>query len=181
MGVPPTTMLFTAPYKGPTPNKIYRAQIITTGDLVSLLKKDKNLILVDTSGLKDTLPIGYSLPDAGSDGSVTDGLQADLDAWLMKKTGGKRDQPIVFLGAGMNDRSSCGAARRHAGLDRLLVSRRRRDLGGLRPADHLDHAAQEPVIRRRRRAASAHAQQKCRCQVFCANHAGLETVYGTVR
>ena len=80
--------------QGPTPNKIYRAQIITTGDLVSLLKKDKNLILVDTSGLKDTLPIGYSLPDAGSDGSVTDGLQADLDAWLMKKTGGKRDQPI---------------------------------------------------------------------------------------
>ena len=115
MGVPPTTMLFTAPYKGPTPNKIYRAQIITTGDLVSLLKKDKNLILVDTSGLKDTLPIGYSLPDAGSDGSVTDGLQADLDAWLMKKTGGKRDQPIVFLGAGMNDRSSttrrCAPAR----------------------------------------------------------------------
>ena len=147
--------------QGPTPNKIYRAQIITTGDLVSLLKKDKNLILVDTSGLKDTLPIGYSLPDAGSDGSVTDGLQADLDAWLMKKTGGKRDQPIVFLGAGMNDRSSTTrAARRHAGLDRLLVSRRRRDLGGLRPADHLDHAAQEPVIRRRRRAASAHAQQK---------------------
>ena len=112
MGVPPTTMLFTAPYKGPTPNKIYRAQIITTGDLVSLLKKDKNLILVDTSGLKDTLPIGYSLPDAGSDGSVTDGLQADLDAWLMKKTGGKRDQPIVFLGAGMNDRSSYNAALR---------------------------------------------------------------------
>ena len=78
---------------------------------MSLLKKDKNLILVDTSGLKDTLPIGYSLPDAGSDGSVTDGLQADLDAWLMKKTGGKRDQPIVFLGAGMNDRSSYNALR----------------------------------------------------------------------
>ena len=89
---------------------------------MSLLKKDKNLILVDTSGLKDTLPIGYSLPDAGSDGSVTDGLQADLDAWLMKKTGGKRDQPIVFLGAGMNDRSSYnGAARRHAGLDRYGI------------------------------------------------------------
>ena len=30
----------------------------------------------------------------------------------MKKTGGKRDQPIVFLGAGMNDRSSYNAALR---------------------------------------------------------------------
>ena len=179
MGVPPTTMLFTAP-QGPTPNKIYRAQIITTGDLVSLLKKDKNLILVDTSGLKDTLPIGYSLPDAGSDGSVTDGLQADLDAWLMKKTGGKRDQPIVFLGAGMNDRSS---QRRCAPASLGWTAYWYRggvETCGLRPADHLDHAAQEPVIRRRRRAASAHAQQKCRCQFFRANQEGLETVYGTV-
>ena len=180
MGVPPTTMLFTAPYKGPTPNKIYRAQIITTGDLVSLLK-DKNLILVDTSGLKDTLPIGYSLPDAGSDGSVTDGLQADLDAWLMKKTGGKRDQPIVFLGAGMNDRSSYNAALRagtlgwtaywyRGGVETWVAY-------GLPTTSTMPPRTSDPSTAPCSIGARA---TKCRCQVFRANHAGLETVYGTV-
>lgn len=111
-GVPPTTMLFAAPYKGPTPTQIYRAKVITTADLVSMLKNDKNLLIVDTSGLADTLPIAYSLTDAGSDGSVTDQLQSALDAWLLKKAGGKRDAAVVFLGGSMNDRSSYNAALR---------------------------------------------------------------------
>jgi len=112
MGVPPTTMLFAAPYKGPTPNQIYRAQVITTADLVSMVKNDKNILIVDTSGLRDTVPIAFPLADAGSDGSVTDQLQASLDAWLLKKSGGKRDVPVVFLGGSMNDRSSYNAALR---------------------------------------------------------------------
>ncbi|MGB3436005.1 DUF4344 domain-containing metallopeptidase [Achromobacter sp.] len=111
-GVPATTMLFTAPYKGPTPNKIYRAQVITTADLVGMIKKDKNLLIVDTSGLRDTVPIGYPLADAGSDGSVTDHLQQGFDAWLLKNNGGDRKAPVVILGAGMNDRSAYNAALR---------------------------------------------------------------------
>jgi rhodanese-related sulfurtransferase len=111
-GVPATTMLFTAPYKGPTPNKIYRAQVITTADLVGMIKKDKNLLIVDTSGLRDTVPIGYPLTDAGSDGSVTDHLQQGFDAWLLKNNGGDRKAPVVVLGAGMNDRSAYNAALR---------------------------------------------------------------------
>ena len=35
-----------------------------------------------------------------------------LDAWLKKNTGDRRDTPIVFMGAGMNDRSSYNAALR---------------------------------------------------------------------
>ncbi|OAD13964.1 DUF4344 domain-containing metallopeptidase [Achromobacter insolitus] len=111
-GVPATTMLFTSPYKGPTPNKIYRAKVITTGDLIGMIQNDKNLLIVDTSGLRDTVPIAYPLADAGSDGSVTDHLQTELDAWLLKQNGGKRDAPVVFLGASMNDRSAYNAALR---------------------------------------------------------------------
>lgn len=116
MGVPPTSLLFAAPYKGPTPNQIYRAKLITTADLVGMVKNDKNLVIVDTSGLRDTLPIGYPLPDAGSDGSVTDQLQSALDAWLLKKANNNRGQAIVFVGAGMNDRSSYNAALRAGSL-----------------------------------------------------------------
>ncbi|QYJ22830.1 hypothetical protein KYT87_06230 [Achromobacter sp. ES-001] len=111
-GVPATTLLFSAPYKGPTPVQHYRAKVITTGDLVQLIKNNKNLIIVDSSGLRDTLPIAYPLADAGSDGSVKDSLQGPLDDWLMKKSGGNRGVPIVLMGAGMNDRSSYNAALR---------------------------------------------------------------------
>jgi rhodanese-related sulfurtransferase len=116
MGVPPTSLLFAAPYKGPTPNQIFRAKLVTTGDLVGMIKNDKNLVIVDTSGLADTLPISYPLPDAGSDGSVTDQLQSALDSWLLKKANNNRGASVVFVGAGMNDRSSYNAALRAGSL-----------------------------------------------------------------
>ncbi|KRC76175.1 hypothetical protein ASE30_06075 [Achromobacter sp. Root83] len=111
-GVPATNMLFSAPYKGPTPNKHTRAQVITTPELVRLITNDKSVLIVDTSGMRETLPIAYPLSDAGSDGSVTDQLQGALDSWLQKKTGGDRKVPVVFLGGGMTDRSSYNAALR---------------------------------------------------------------------
>jgi rhodanese-related sulfurtransferase len=111
-GVPATTLLFTAPYKGPTPIQHYRAKVITTKELVPLITNNKNIVIVDTSGLRDTLPIAYPLADAGSDGSVKDHLQSALDDWLLKKAGGNRGVPIVLMGASMNDRSSYNAALR---------------------------------------------------------------------
>lgn len=110
--MPATTLLFTAPYKGPTPIQHYRAKVITTKDLVPLITNNKNIVIVDTSGLRDTLPIAYPLADAGSDGSVKDHLQGALDDWLLKKAGGNRGVPIVLMGASMNDRSSYNAALR---------------------------------------------------------------------
>ena len=111
-GVPPTNMLFSSPYRGPTPNRHTRADVITTPELVKLINNEKNILIIDTSGRRETLPIAYPLPDAGSDGSVADHLQSALDAWLQKNTGGRRDVPVVFMGAGMNDRSSYNAALR---------------------------------------------------------------------
>lgn len=111
-GVPPTSLLFSSPYRGPTPVKHTRADVITTADLVKLINNEKSILIIDTSGLRDTLPIAYPLPDAGQDGSVADHLQGALDDWLKKKTGGQRNAPIVFMGAGMNDRSAYNGALR---------------------------------------------------------------------
>ncbi|WP_255809083.1 DUF4344 domain-containing metallopeptidase [Achromobacter animicus] len=115
-GVPPTSLLFSSPYRGPTPVKHTRADVITTADLVKLINNEKNILIIDTSAGRDTLPIAYPLPDAGSDGSVADHLQGALDDWLKKKTGGQRNAPIVFMGAGMNDRSAYNGALRAGSL-----------------------------------------------------------------
>ncbi|MFJ1302722.1 DUF4344 domain-containing metallopeptidase [Pseudomonadota bacterium AL_CKDN230030165-1A_HGKHYDSX7] len=115
-GVPPSALLFTSPYKGPTPNKHYNAKVVRTADLADLVQNERKFIMVDTSGLLETIPQSYSLIDAGSDGSVRDSLQSALDAWLNKQSGGDRNAAIVFFGAGMNDRSSYNAALRAATL-----------------------------------------------------------------
>ena len=114
LGVPPTTLLFSSPYKGPTPNNHPRAKIITTRDLVALYKNEKNLLVIDTSGSNETLPDAFPLADAGSDGSVADQMQNAFDGWLHKKTGTAEEHnvPLVFVGASMNDRSSYNAALR---------------------------------------------------------------------
>ncbi len=115
-GVPPTTLLFSAPYKGPTPNTHPRAKVITTKDVVALLtdEKNKNFLVIDTSGLRETIPGAFPLSDAGSDGAITDQMQEAFDGWLHKKTGTEKEHnvPLIIMGAGMNDRSSYNAALR---------------------------------------------------------------------
>ncbi|MDQ8033134.1 MAG: DUF4344 domain-containing metallopeptidase, partial [Bordetella sp.] len=116
MGIPATALLFSSPYKGPTPNKHFNAQIIRTEDFLVLAKNHRDMLLIDTSGQMETIPSAISLADAGSDGSVTDSLQSALDAWLTKTAGEGRKAPLVFFGAGLNDRSSYNAALRAATL-----------------------------------------------------------------
>lgn len=112
LGVPQTFVLFPAPYNGPTPNYIKKAKIIKTVDLVDMLKTEKNILLIDTGGLRETLPEAYSLVDAGTDGSTTDRFQSALNEWLMDKTKGQRDVKLVFFGQSMQERTSFNAALR---------------------------------------------------------------------
>lgn len=116
LGIPSTVRLFPAPYKGATPNYIKKAKVVKTVDLVDLLKTEKNVILIDTSGSRETLPEAYPLADAGTDGSTTDRFQTALDQWLMDKTKGQRDFAVVFFGQSMNERSSYNAALRTSTL-----------------------------------------------------------------
>lgn len=112
LGVPPTSLLFPAPYRGPTPNGHTKAEVVTTEGLAQLLNHGGRVLLIDTSGASNTLPQALSVPDAGRDGSVTDSFQQALSSWLQEQTGGNGQVPIVFFGAGMQDRSSYNGALR---------------------------------------------------------------------
>ncbi|HQY43973.1 MAG TPA: DUF4344 domain-containing metallopeptidase [Paracoccaceae bacterium] len=121
-GVPPTSILFPAPYKGPTPTAIPRAQIITTEDLAGILNDGGPVLMIDTRGVGDTIPNAMVVPDAGSDGSITDGFQNALANWLQEQTGGNARTALVFFAGGMQDRSSYNAALRagHLGYEQVF-------------------------------------------------------------
>ncbi|MBL4928481.1 DUF4344 domain-containing metallopeptidase [Fuscibacter oryzae] len=112
LGVPPTSLLFPAPYRGPTPSSHTKAEVVTTEGLAQLLNQGGRVLLIDTSGASNTLPQALAVPDAGRDGSVTDSFQQVLSSWLQEQTGGNGQVPIVFFGAGMQDRSSYNGALR---------------------------------------------------------------------
>ncbi len=111
-GVPATSVLFPAPYRGPTPAAHMRADVLTTPAIVDLLTGNDNWLLVDTSGGTATLPGAFAVVDAGRDGSLTDRFQGLIEDWLTEETGGDKSVPIIFFGAGMQDRSSYNAALR---------------------------------------------------------------------
>lgn len=115
LGIPPTPVLFPAPYNGPTPVSNPRAQVITTGDLAGLLKGG-GVLLIDTRGAGETLPDALVASDAGQDGSVTDGFQDVFGGWLREQTRGNDQMALVFFGTGMNDRSAYNAALRAGSL-----------------------------------------------------------------
>ncbi|ALM86094.1 hypothetical protein ASB57_26875 [Bordetella sp. N] len=111
-GVPAGLVLYPAPYKGPTPTRNLRAQVVTTAELASFLKSSDDVLLIDTSKLDQTIPGAIQVPDAGRDGSLTDSFQDQLLEWLGSKTKGDKKLPVVFFGTGINDRSSYNAALR---------------------------------------------------------------------
>ena len=117
-GVPPTMVLFPAPYNGPTPVANMRATGLTTAELVELLRKDEKILLIDTSRGSATIPGAAQIPDAGRDGSLTDSFQPLMIEFLLGQTEGSSTMPIVFFGQGLNDRSSYNAALR-AGAGKL--------------------------------------------------------------
>ncbi|WP_454689126.1 DUF4344 domain-containing metallopeptidase [Achromobacter aloeverae] len=111
-GTPPTLVLFPAPYKGPTPTTNPRARVVTTAQLVDVLKSGDKVLLIDTSRSDQTIPGAIQEPETGRDGSLTDTMQERLVEWLSSKAQGDAKLPIVFFGTGLNDRSSYNAALR---------------------------------------------------------------------
>jgi len=112
LGIPPTLVLYPAPYKGPTPTANLRAPVVTTPQLVSYLTSGDKVLLIDTSKGDQTIPGAIQVPDAGRDGSLRDSFQDQLTGWLTKQIQGDKERPIVFFGTGLNDRSSYNAALR---------------------------------------------------------------------
>lgn len=114
MGVPTTLRLFPSPYRGPTPVENPKAQILTTGDLVDLIKQGTNAMLVDTRSTGDgqSLPGALSLTDLGADGSLSDGFQSRVAAALEQITKGDRAFAFIVFGSGPQDRAAYNAALR---------------------------------------------------------------------
>ncbi|UXN71865.1 DUF4344 domain-containing metallopeptidase [Devosia neptuniae] len=116
LGVPVTSVLFPAPYKGPTPASHSKAQILTTQDLAAALNEGTPMLLVDTSGLAETIPGALSVTDAGKDGSLTDRFQSAVDGWLKEETATDAKMPVIFFGRDRQDRSSYNGALRAGAL-----------------------------------------------------------------
>lgn len=116
LGVPATSVLFPAPYNGPTPASSTKAQILTTEDLAAALNEGTQMLLVDTSGMAETIPGALSVVDAGKDGSLTDSFQSAVDDWLKQETANDTKMPVVFFGKGLQDRSSYNGALRAGAL-----------------------------------------------------------------
>ena len=116
LGIPATNVLFPAPYNGPTPASHTKAVVLTTEDLAAALNEGSQVLLVDTSGLAETIPGALSVVDAGKDGSLTDGFQSAVDAWLKEQTASDTKMPVVFFGKGLQDRSAYNGALRAGAL-----------------------------------------------------------------
>jgi len=116
LGVPPTNVLFPAPYRGPTPTLSTKAEVVTTSGLAQLIGDGKAFILVDTSGRPQTLPGAISVVDAGKDGSLTDSFQTMVNNWLTEETKNDKSVPVVFFGTGLQDRSAYNASLRAGNL-----------------------------------------------------------------
>jgi hypothetical protein len=116
LGVPITSVLFPAPYKGPTPVNSTKAQVMTTAELTDALNKGTQMLLIDTSGQAETIPGAVTVVDAGKDGSLTDRFQSAVNDWLKQETASDAKMPIVFFGKGLQDRSSYNGALRAGAL-----------------------------------------------------------------
>lgn len=116
LGVPPTNVLFPAPYRGATPTHSTRAEVVNTAGLAQLIGDGKTFILVDTSGRPQTLPGAISVVDAGKDGSTSDSFQSVVDNWLIEETKNDKSIPVIFFGTGLQDRSSYNASLRAGAL-----------------------------------------------------------------
>lgn len=116
LGVPPTNVLFPAPYRGATPARHTRAALITTEELAALLGEGGPVLLIDTRGQPELIPGAFSVTDAGKDGSVTDSFQSVVESFLTEQASGDKNRAIVFYGDGLEDRSAYNAALRAASL-----------------------------------------------------------------
>ncbi|RRH76211.1 DUF4344 domain-containing metallopeptidase [Falsigemmobacter faecalis] len=115
-GVPATLRLFTAPYRGGTPNSHPRAVLTTTEQLSQMLRQNPPPALLDIrpgEGLQ-SLPGAVSVPGLGDDGGLSDGLQTRVERFVRGFTEGDPAQPLVIFGAGPEDRAAYNAALRVA-------------------------------------------------------------------
>lgn len=97
MGVAPTAQLKSGGLHGPTPNQLPRGRLVTTPELVQLMRDSNSGVLVfDVLGGPRRLPNAIPVVPASQGGSFDDAVQRDFGNYLQQVTQGRKDRPMVF-------------------------------------------------------------------------------------
>lgn len=112
-GVAPTPQLKTGSLHGPTPNAIPGGRLVTTPELVQLLRDASSQALVfDVLGGPQRLPNAIPVVPASQPGDFQDQTQRDFGQYLQQATQGRKDRPMVFYCQGTQCWMSYNAALR---------------------------------------------------------------------
>ena len=138
-GVPPTAALHAGAMHGPTPASLPGGRLVTTRELVALLKAAEPPLVFDVLGGPEQLPQALYAVPAHQPGSFDDNTQREFGAWLQKTTQGRTDRPLVFYCASTQCWMSYNAALRAVkmGYTRVLWYR-----GGLQAWKQAGQAVQ---------------------------------------
>ena len=97
LGVAPTDRLRDGAMHGPTPTSIPGAQVVTTAQLVQLLKANPDGVRVfDVLGAPERLPGALNALPAHQSGNFDDAVQREFGQYLQQVTKGRPDMRLVF-------------------------------------------------------------------------------------
>lgn len=112
LGVPPQRHLHAGPMHGPTPAAIPGGQLVTTQGLLALVHGGQQQgaaqggrsgpggrlapVLLDVLGHPQSLPGALQAAWMAQPGRLDDGLQHQVEAFLARHSGGRKDRPLVF-------------------------------------------------------------------------------------
>ena len=118
LGVRPVDRLHAGPVRGPTPNAIPGGRVITSAELLDLLRNatGARVLLLDVLGGPQTVPGAIPLVDAREPGSFDDARQRRLGEMLARLTAGNAQTPLVFFCEGPQSWMSYNAALRAIAL-----------------------------------------------------------------
>jgi PQQ-dependent catabolism-associated CXXCW motif protein len=117
VGVLPTPILHSGALHGPTPNQIPGGYLVTTQELVAILQKGgQQIVLLDALGGPQKLPGAMLAGLAASPGTFNDANQYQLGEWLSRITRGNRDALLVTYCLGRDCWMSYNAALRAINL-----------------------------------------------------------------
>lgn len=141
LGVAPQSTLNNGNVGGPTPASIPGGRVITTPEVLQMLKNPRaGALVLDTLGGQQRLPNAVSAVDASAGGSFDDRVQSQFESQLGQLTRGRKDAPIILYCSSINCWMSYNASLRaiHAGYTNVFWYR-----GGLEAWNYMAQMSQQ--------------------------------------
>lgn len=97
-GVPPTKVLRTVGYHGPTPRQIPGGRVVTTGELQKLLEQERRPFLIDVlgGGVHPTIAGAFWMLGSGA-GDFSKDEEKRFAKAIAAFAGGDKGRPLVFF------------------------------------------------------------------------------------